>query len=113
MTLAKRLLIGSLVLVTVLVLGVVAIAGSRLRDRLADETRRELEREARVVGSSWVRTVNADSLANTAGAALKRRVTLIDSTGVAPGESLGSTRGSAGSRVRGRSIDATQRVGRR
>jgi signal transduction histidine kinase len=86
-TLAKRLLIGSLVLVTVLVLGIAAIAGSRLRDRLAEETRRELEREARVVGSSWVRTVNADSLANIAGSALGRRVTLIDSTGVVIGDS--------------------------
>jgi hypothetical protein len=52
-TLAKRLLAGLLVLVILLVAGVVAIAGSRLRDRLAQETRRELEREARLVASNW------------------------------------------------------------
>ena len=87
MTLAKRLLAGSLVLVLVLVIGVVAIAGSRLRNRLADETRRELEREARLVATEWRAGIDADSLANVAGAALGRRVTLIDSTGVVRGDS--------------------------
>lgn len=87
MTLAKRLLIGSLVLVIVLVVGIVAIAGNRLRDRLSDETRRELEREARLVGSAWRAGIDADSLADAAGAALQRRVTLIDSTGHVTGDS--------------------------
>jgi two-component system phosphate regulon sensor histidine kinase PhoR len=86
-TLAKRLLLGSLVLIVALVVGVVAIAGSRLRDRLAEETRRELEREARLVGAQWHAGINADSLADAAGAALGRRVTLIDSTGVVRGDS--------------------------
>jgi two-component system phosphate regulon sensor histidine kinase PhoR len=86
-TLAKRLLVGSLVLILALVVGVVAIAGSRLRDRLAEETRRELEREARLVGVQWKSGGNADSLADAAGAALGRRVTLIDSTGVVRGDS--------------------------
>jgi two-component system, OmpR family, phosphate regulon sensor histidine kinase PhoR len=86
-TLAKRLLVGSLVLVVVLVVGVVAIAGSRLSHRLADETRRELEREARVVAAAWRPGIDADSLANVAGAALGRRVTLIDTTGVVRGDS--------------------------
>jgi len=86
-TLAKRLLAGSLVLVLVLVVGVVAIAGGRLRNRLADETRRELEREARLVATEWRAGINADSLANVAGTALGRRVTLIDSTGVVRGDS--------------------------
>ena len=62
MTLAKRLLAGLLVLVILLVAGVVAIAGSRLRDRLAQETRRELEREARLVASNWNPGTSADSL---------------------------------------------------
>ncbi|HSQ28692.1 MAG TPA: ATP-binding protein [Gemmatimonadaceae bacterium] len=87
MTLTQRLLTGSLALVAVLVAGIVAIAGNRLRDRLADETRRELEREARIVAAAWTRERNADSLANVAGAALGRRVTLIDSTGVVEGDS--------------------------
>jgi two-component system phosphate regulon sensor histidine kinase PhoR len=86
-TLAKRLLVGSLVLVLVLVTGVVAIAGGRLRNRLTDETRRELEREARVVAAEWHAGMNADSLANIAGAALERRVTLIDTGGVVRGDS--------------------------
>jgi len=85
-TLAKRLLFGSLVIIVALVVGVVAIAGSRLRDRLAEETRRELEREARLVGAQWRAGINADSLADAAGAALGRRVTLIDSTGVVRGD---------------------------
>jgi signal transduction histidine kinase len=86
-TLAKRLLAGSLMLIVALVLAIAAIAGRRLRDRLADETRRELEREARLVGASWQRGMNADSLADAAGAALGRRVTLVDSTGVVEGDS--------------------------
>src|SRR5258707_3890065 len=71
----------------VLVVGIVAVAGSRLGDRLAEETRRELERETRLVGALWTRGVNADSLANAAGRALGRLVTLIDSTGRVIGDS--------------------------
>ncbi len=87
MTLAKRLLLGSLVLVLALVTGVVLIAGSRLQNRLAEETRRELEREARLVAITWRAPLNADSLADAAGAALGRRVTLIDTTGTVVGDS--------------------------
>jgi two-component system phosphate regulon sensor histidine kinase PhoR len=87
MSLVKRLLAGSLVIVLVLLIGVVAIAGTRLRARLAEETRRELEREARLVAASWRVDINADSLANVAGQSLGRRVTLIDSTGRVIGDS--------------------------
>ncbi|MDB4878072.1 MAG: phoR [Gemmatimonadetes bacterium] len=87
MTLAKRLLVGSLVLVIVLVTGIVAIAGSRLQSRLAEENSRELEREARLVASEWHPRIDADSLADAAGKALGRRVTLIDSSGVVVGDS--------------------------
>ncbi|HXD49702.1 MAG TPA: hypothetical protein VN600_13050, partial [Gemmatimonadaceae bacterium] len=87
MTLAKRLLLGSLVLVLVLVTAIVAIAGSRLSSRLAVDTQRELEREARIVATEWRPDVNADSLANVAGTALGRRVTLIRSDGVVIGDS--------------------------
>ena len=87
MTLAKRLLLGLLGLVFLLVASVVLIAGSRLRETLAQETRRELEREARLVSVQWHGGPGADSLADAAGAALSRRVTLIDSTGVVVGDS--------------------------
>ena len=87
MSLAQRLLAGLLVLVAALVIGIVAIAGNRLRSRLADQTRHELERQARLVGTGWASRTNADSLADAAGAALSRRVTLIDSTGVVDGDS--------------------------
>lgn len=87
MTLAKRLLVGSLVLVVILVTGIVVIAGKRLEDRLSDETRRGLEREARLVGVAWTPATNADSLADAAGHALGRRVTLIDSSGTVVGDS--------------------------
>jgi signal transduction histidine kinase len=86
-TLAKQWLVGSLVLVLVLVTGVVAIAGGRLQRRLADETRRELEREVRLVAIEWHAGVRPDSLADAAGDALGRRVTLIDSAGVVIGDS--------------------------
>jgi two-component system phosphate regulon sensor histidine kinase PhoR len=86
-TLAKRLLVGLLVLVILLVAGVVAIAGSRLRDRLSDSMRRELEREARLVANEWRVGPDPDSLANAAGKALVRRVTLIDTTGTVVGDS--------------------------
>ena len=88
MTLAKRLLVGSLVLVGVLVAGIVAIAGNRLQTRLLDETSSE-PRARGAAGRVRVasRHLNADSLADAAGAALHRRVTLIDSTGVVVGDS--------------------------
>jgi len=86
-TLVKRLLVGSLVIVLVLVAGIVAIAGTRLRSRLSEETRRELEREAKLVASAWRVGINADSLADLDGVALGRRVTLIDSTGRVIGDS--------------------------
>jgi signal transduction histidine kinase len=86
-TLARRLLAGSLVIVTTLVTAVVLIAGSRLRDRLLDEKADELARDARMVASDWTRGVVADSLARRAGAALGYRVTLIDSTGAVVGDS--------------------------
>ena len=87
MTLAKRLLLGLLVLVLVLVTAIVAIAGNRLSNRLAVETQHELEREAHIVATEWRPGIDADSLANVAGLALGRRVTLIRSDGVVIGDS--------------------------
>jgi two-component system phosphate regulon sensor histidine kinase PhoR len=86
-SLTKRLLVGSLVIVVLLVAVVVLIAGNRLANRLAGETQAELEREARLVGSEWHTGMNDDSLADAAGAALGRRVTLIRPDGKVVGDS--------------------------
>ena len=88
MTLSQRLLAGLLAVVGVLVAGVIIIAGSRLNNRLTGDMGDELEREARLVAVMWsANPANPDSLADAAGAALQRRVTLIDSSGVVIGDS--------------------------
>ena len=87
MTLAKRLLLGSLVLVCLLVAAIVALSGSRLETRLVQEATAELTREARLIGLSWKPGVDPDALADSAGVALQRRVTLINSLGVVVGDS--------------------------
>jgi two-component system, OmpR family, phosphate regulon sensor histidine kinase PhoR len=85
--LAERLLAGSFVIVSVLVLAVVVIAGGRLRARLLAEQRDELLRDARVVAVQWRAGADPDRLADAAGAALGYRVTLIGSDGVIIGDS--------------------------
>jgi signal transduction histidine kinase len=85
--LAERLLAGSFIIVSVLVLAVVAIAGGRLRARLAAEQRDELLRDARLVASQWRAGIDADALADTAGRALDYRVTLIGTDGTVLGDS--------------------------
>jgi signal transduction histidine kinase len=87
MSLATRLLLGSLVLVFLLVAAIVLLSGGRLERRLVQETTAELTREARLVGLSWKADRDPDVLADSAGAALQRRVTLIDSLGVVRGDS--------------------------
>ena len=86
MSLARRLLLGSFVVVLTLVVAVVLIAGGRLRERLVAEKTDELSRDARLIAIDWRRGVDPDSLAHRAGAALGYRVTLIDSTGVVVGD---------------------------
>ena len=86
MTLARRLLAGSLVVVTAMVAAVVLIAGGRLRNRLVEEKRDELARVGRVVGVEWQPGIDPETLAHRAGDALGYRVTLIDSGGVVVGD---------------------------
>jgi two-component system phosphate regulon sensor histidine kinase PhoR len=93
-SLTQRLVTGSFALVAVLAGAIMIIAGRRLNDRLAAETQDELARDAHVVAAMWTaQTKNAESLARAAGAALQRRVTLIDSTGVVIGDSEFDTLG--------------------
>ena len=86
MTLARRLLAGSLIVVTALVAAIVLIAGGRLRERLVVEKRDELARAGRAIGLQWRAGTDAEQLAHQAGDALGYRVTLIDSTGVVVGD---------------------------
>jgi two-component system phosphate regulon sensor histidine kinase PhoR len=86
-TLARRLLLGSVVVVVTLVATVVLIAGGRLRDRLVAEKVDELTRDARVAASTWSGHENGDALAHRLGDALGYRVTLIDTGGVVIGDS--------------------------
>ena len=87
MTLAKRLVLGSLVLVFLLVAAIVVLSGNRLEMRLSEEATVELTREARLIGMLWKRGVDVDALADSTGTALQRHVTLIDSAGVVRGDS--------------------------
>jgi two-component system phosphate regulon sensor histidine kinase PhoR len=88
MTLSQRLLAGLLAVIGALVAAIVIIAGSRLNARLFRDAGDELAREARLVGVMWTaHPDNPDSLANAAGNALQRRVTLIDTAGVVTGDS--------------------------
>ena len=87
MRLSRRLLGGSLLIIGVLVLLVVLSLDWRLRVRLHGDTTVELLREAALVADNWGTGMDADSLANRAGAALGHRVTLITSDGVVVGDS--------------------------
>ncbi|HUF27972.1 MAG TPA: ATP-binding protein [Gemmatimonadaceae bacterium] len=87
MRLTQRLLLGSLVVGSVLVIFIIAIATGRLEDRLLEPAVRQLERDARIVAGAWVPGAVADSLADWWGAALGRRVTLIGIDGRVLGDS--------------------------
>ena len=87
MSLARRLLTGTLFVVVTLIGAVVVIAGGRLRDRLVLEKTDELSRAARLVAADWVAPADADAIAHTSGDALGYRVTLIDASGVVLGDS--------------------------
>ena len=87
MRLAHRLLAGSLAIIAVLLVGIIIIAGGRLNDRLTAQEVDELTRAARLAGTGWTESLDADSLADVAGAALGYRVTLVDSAGRVVGDS--------------------------
>ncbi len=87
MKLAHRLLLYSCTIIAVLILVVVVILDQSLHSRIAEESRAELAREARLVAVQWTSAANPDALANAAGIALGHRVTLITQKGVVIGDS--------------------------
>ena len=87
MRLTERLLLAFLVVVAVLVIVVVAVIDQRLHLHITEQTVGQLAREARLVATQWRPGASADALADTAGAALGHRVTLIDRTGRVIGDS--------------------------
>ena len=87
MSLTRRLLVGSLLVIGLLATLVVIIAANRLEERLIDDAVNNLSREARFIAVQWRSNVDADALADTSGTVLDRRVTLIDTSGLVVGDS--------------------------
>lgn len=89
MRLTQRLLLGATIVVGFLAVLIITIVDRQLTARLRDDAAQFLEREARLVGVLWRREGNLfpDSLADRVGAALGRRVTLVDTLGVVVGDS--------------------------
>jgi signal transduction histidine kinase len=85
--LAQRLLLQSLVIVTVMVVSVVIIIDNQIHSSITDQTTHDLAGEARLLAAEWRPGVDPDALADEAGVATGHRVTLIDSTGHVLGDS--------------------------
>jgi signal transduction histidine kinase len=85
--LAHRLLLQSLAIVAVMVIAVVMIIDNQLHNNITEQTTHDLAGEARLVALQWKPGVNADSIADNAGAATGHRITLIDSSGQVVGDS--------------------------
>ena len=87
MRLAQRLLLGAVLIVTAFLVVAVVLSGQRLRNQLVHLTTEHLRTEARLVAQQWRSGAAADALADSAGAALGQRVTLVDSAGRVLGDS--------------------------
>ena len=88
MRLTQRLLLGAFIVVGFLAVLIVTSVDRQLRNRLREDAEGFLSREAALTGVLWQREGgDADSLADRVGAALGRRVTLVDSNGVVLGDS--------------------------
>ncbi|HEU4878364.1 MAG TPA: hypothetical protein VFT21_02875, partial [Gemmatimonadaceae bacterium] len=87
MKLAHRVLLYTFTIIVVLVVAILAIVDNRLHRSITMENASSLERDARFVAVQWLAGAEPDSLANAAGRALERRVTLIDSAGTVVGDS--------------------------
>ena len=87
MRLAQRLLLSALLVVGILVVFILAAVDVRLRADLLDDVRVEMAREAAAVGALWDAADDPRQVAAEAGAALQRRVTLLDGSGRTLGDS--------------------------
>ena len=87
MKLAQRLLLGAVLIVTAFMIVAVVMSGDRLRVSLRRLATSQLAREARLVSSQWSRATDPDAFADSAGAALGHRDTLVDSAGRVLGDS--------------------------
>ncbi len=87
MRLTQRLLLGSLLVVATLVTVMVTVVDRQLRARLIEQHTANLTREAAYVAAQWMPDADTDSIADVAGEALAKRVTLIDSRGRVVGDS--------------------------
>jgi signal transduction histidine kinase len=85
--LAHRVLLYTFAIIVVLVVAILAIVDNRMHSSITMENASSLERDARFLGVQWLAGADPDSLADAAGRALERRVTLIDSTGKVVGDS--------------------------
>jgi signal transduction histidine kinase len=85
--LAPRVVLYAFTIIVALVVAILAIVDNRLHSSITAENASSLERDARFVAVQWLAGAHPDSLANTAGKALARRVTLIDSAGAVVGDS--------------------------
>ncbi len=86
MRLTSHLLAGGLAIIGVNVIVMAWIVNAQLSGRLRDQAVDELTREARTVASHWERGEDGYSLAQTDGAALAHRVTIIRADGVVIGD---------------------------
>ena len=89
MRLAQRLLLGAILIVTAFLVVAVTLSGRRLRTQLQELTIAQLATEARLVAQQWGGDLqtDADLLADSAGVALRERVTLVDPVGTVLGDS--------------------------
>ena len=87
MRLAQRLLLGSLLVIGVILVLVIALSERGLRDGMLRAMTDRMEADARLLGALWRPGVDADSLADVSAGLLGFRVTLIDSSGTVLGDS--------------------------
>jgi signal transduction histidine kinase len=85
--LAQRLLLGSLLVIGVILVLVIALSERGLRGGMLRAMTDRMEADARLLGDLWRAGVDADSLADASADRLGLRVTLIDTGGTVIGDS--------------------------